>query len=69
MIKIAEFNLRQYGYRGIEVSVPKVFTSDNNLTAGDKVEIYRGQIENKDVLIIAAKENGKENIEREDEQN
>ena len=67
MVKIAEFNLRQYGYRGIEVSVPKVFTADNNLAAGDKVEIFRGQIENKDVLIIAPKDN-KDNGESENEQ-
>ena len=56
MQKIAEHNIQPYGTRGISISLPKVFAIDNNLVAGDQVEIYRDQIEGKDALIILAKE-------------
>lgn len=56
LVKIAEYKLRQYGDRGVEVSIPKVFATDNNIEFGDVIEIYRGNMNQKDALIIIPKE-------------
>jgi len=55
IVKIAEYKVRQYGDRGVEISIPAVFKSDNNIEFGDTVEIHRGTIEGRDALIIFPK--------------
>lgn len=52
MQKIAEFNLQPYGTRGSSISVPKVFASDNQLEPGEKISIYRGQVNGMDALLL-----------------
>lgn len=52
MQKISEQKIYQYGIRGIAVALPKVFAKDHSLEKGDSIDIYRTQIEGKDVLVI-----------------
>lgn len=42
------------------IAIPEVFSRDNKISVGDEIEIFRGEIEGKDALIIIpAKTNGK----------
>lgn len=60
MVKIAEHSAQIYGVRGLALSIPKVFSSDNGLEKGDPVEIFRDTIDGKDVLILIPKDKSKE---------
>lgn len=60
MIKIKEYIARQYGNRGVQLSLPQVFINDNNIQTGDTLEIYRDNLpDGDDVLIIKLKNNSK----------
>ena len=53
MQKIAEIKVQQYGIRGTKISLPKAFVSENKIAVGDSLNIYRDQIDGKDVLILS----------------
>ena len=55
MQKIAEQKIQAYGPRGLSISFPAIYASDNNLGRKDLVDIYRDSINGKDVLIIIPK--------------
>jgi len=56
MIKIDEYTSRQYGERGIQVSVPSIFIKDNEIKAGDTLAFYRTFLESGvDALVIIPK--------------
>ena len=39
----------------LSVGIPRVFVSDNNLKNKDEVEVFRGNIDGKDALVIIPK--------------
>lgn len=56
MIKIKEYKARQYGERGVQLSLPQVFLDDNKIESGDTLEIYRTNLDNgSDALVILPK--------------
>lgn len=56
LAKLKEYRIGKRGIRGFNISLPKIFLEDNQIEAGDKVEMHRGQIENHgDVLVIIPK--------------
>lgn len=56
MIKIREYKARQYGERGVQLSLPQVFLDDNGIESGDTLEIYRTNLEDgSDALVILPK--------------
>ena len=55
MQKIKEYKVRQDGRRGMIITLPKVFITDNNFKHGDSIEIYRETINGRDVLVIMKK--------------
>lgn len=55
MQKINENKIHRYGVRGTSISIPVIFTKDNNLHIGDTVEVHRANIDGKDVLVIVPK--------------
>lgn len=56
LVKIREYKARQYGDRGVQMSLPQVFLDDNKIQSGDTLEIYRTNLENGlDALIILPK--------------
>lgn len=63
LVKIAEYKLRQYGERGVSVSLPRVFALDNGLEFGDTMELFRGNVDGKDALIIFPKQGEVKNTE------
>jgi len=56
MIKIEEVKIRPYGLRGYQITVPKVWVTDNELKTYDKVNVYRDKKDHL-TLIISKKEN------------
>ena len=56
MQKIANHNIQPNGVRGLSISIPKVFSSDNRLEKGDPIEIFRDTINGRDVLILVPKD-------------
>lgn len=55
MIKIKEIKIQNYG-RGLMTTLPEVFASDNKISAGDFVKVYREKKHGIDVLIFAKNE-------------
>jgi hypothetical protein len=55
MQKISEYKLRQYGQRGVSLTIPRVFANDNDIKFGYPVQIFRGNIDGIDSLIIQPK--------------
>ena len=39
--KINEIKLMKYGFGGFEITIPKVWISDNKLNGGDKIDVFR----------------------------
>ena len=52
MIKLQEYKLRQYGVRALQLSVPKIYSKDNNLKHSDVVTIFSTIINGVDGLFI-----------------
>lgn len=44
MIKIAENNAVKFGPRSLGVVIPAIWRQDNKAEAGDKLEVYRGEV-------------------------
>lgn len=40
-VKVARVNVRKYGGRGYELSLPRVWVEDLKLESGDEIDIYR----------------------------
>ena len=55
MVKIKEYKIRASGVRGLVVSLPQVWVKDNDLRAGDAVDVYRDE---EDRLILRVVKNG-----------
>lgn len=55
MIKINRYKIRRSG-QGVTITIPKIWLEDNNLDAGDLVEIYRDE---DDRLVIVPKKEQK----------
>lgn len=55
-IKIKSYKVRRDGLRGMVISLPKVWAEDQQLKAGDRIDIYRNT---EDQLIIVCSKNGK----------
>ncbi len=54
MQKLTTLRVQRYGVRGISITLPSVFASDNNILPGSALAIYRSQIDGIDSLIIPA---------------
>ena len=39
-----------------QIVIPRVFIEDNNINAGDTIEIYRGTVNGKDAIVIMPSE-------------
>lgn len=52
MNKINEHKLRQYGKRAFQLTVPNVYSKDNNLKSGDQVSIFRTEINGVDAFVV-----------------
>lgn len=57
MIKLQEYKLRQYGMRALQLSIPKVYSKDNNLKHSDVVTIFRTIVNGVDGLFIVPASN------------
>jgi len=62
LIKIKEYKLSQRGIRGAVLSIPRVFLADNDLKAGDVIEVHRGFQDGKDVLVLIPKKKPDNNL-------
>jgi len=56
MIKIDYMSLHKYG-KGIGIGLPRIYIEDNELTSGDHIDIFRSNVDGKDVLILVPKKN------------
>lgn len=50
--KISINKVAKWGARGLATTIPKVYAKDHDLASGMFIEIFRGQFDNRDVLII-----------------
>jgi len=68
MIKIKQYTVGKRGKRGAVISLPKIYLDDNNISAGDTLEIFRDNLPSgEDALIIIPKSIKKTNaIEKQD---
>lgn len=57
MVKIGEYNIRQRGLRGFEITLPRFFIEETNLKVGDTFELMRKQIDGKECIILVPKVN------------
>lgn len=52
MQKIERFKIQKYGKRGFAISIPNIFKTDNNLSQGDIINIFRTEIRGRDALVL-----------------
>ncbi|MDD4292009.1 MAG: hypothetical protein PHX51_07240 [Clostridia bacterium] len=59
LAKIKEYKAGARGDRGAVISLPAIYLIDQNISPGDILEIYRGNLSEKfqDVLVIVPKRN------------
>ncbi len=55
MIKIKKYRIGKRGKRGAVLSIPQIFLEDNNMKAGDIMEVYRSKTNGEDVLVLVPK--------------
>jgi hypothetical protein len=64
MIKIKEYAVSQRGDRGTMMTIPKVYVDDNRLQIGDRLEVYRTNLEDgRDALIVVPKNSAPQSAE------
>jgi transcription elongation factor len=52
MIKVKIEKLKKYGENGVSLQLPPIFQQDHSLNPGDEIELYRGQIDGRDAIVI-----------------
>jgi len=52
MIKVKIEKLKKYGENGVSLQLPPIFQQDHSLNPGDEIELYRGQIDGCDAIVI-----------------
>ena len=57
MVKLAEYKIRQRGLRGFEVMLPRFFVEENNLKAGDILEVIQKEVNGKPCIVLVPKVN------------
>lgn len=55
MQKIDEKKIIKYGSIAHTLPLPKVFITDNKISTGDELEIFRTTFEGRDALVVFAK--------------
>jgi hypothetical protein len=55
LTKIKEYTIMKAGSATSVIAIPKVWMSDNKIKLHDKIEMFRSNIDGKDVLVIAKK--------------
>ena len=63
MVKISETKVQKYGTRGKAITLPHIFATDNNITKGDTLTVYRDTLAingtKTDCIIIVSENNKK----------
>ena len=52
MQKIDEYELRRYGSRSLQLGLPRVYTTDNDLEKNRNVAVFRANVYGVDAIII-----------------
>lgn len=55
LIRIKECKILTVGKNGSAVGLPKIWVDDNKMKKKDLIEVFRSNIDGKDVLIVAKK--------------
>ena len=52
MEKIKVYKVGKKGKRGLTVTIPQVWSEDNNIDSGTDIAVYRGRVDGVDALIL-----------------
>jgi hypothetical protein len=61
LIKIKEYTIMKSGGASKVIALPKIWMNDNNVDCKSRLDMYRANIDGKDVLVIAKQTEEKKN--------